>query len=158
MKNVIITFCLLFSFANISFSKEVNLSCDLSHFFTKKNVMDDLQQIPLSKLESKYLTKLTLSFDVENKKFLKSNLIYTNEYKSIIFDDDEIFFITKGFYNNKDSFYYDTRLNRLSGELIRVTKVTESYVRRKLEIPNADTGFGWEQKKVYQCKLVDKLF
>ena len=158
MKKIIITFCLIFLFVNNSFSKEVNLSCDLSRFFIKKRLMADLQQIPLSKVDPKYLTKRTLSFDIENKKFLNSNLIYPDEYKSVIFNDDEIYFISKGFYNNKNPFYYDTQLNRLSGELIRVTKVTESYVRRKLEIPNADTGFGWEQKKVYQCKLVDKLF
>ena len=156
MKNVIITFCLLFSFANISFSKEVNLSCNLSHFFKKENVLDDLQQIPLSKVESNYLQKVTLSFNVENKKFLNSNLIYPDEYKSVIFSDDEIFFVTKGFQNNKDPFYYDTRLNRLSGELTRIIKVTESRIQALLKIPNAHIGF--EQKEIYQCKVVNKLF
>ena len=83
-------------------------------------------------------------------------MIYPDEYKSVIFSDDEIFFVTKGFQNNKDPFYYDTRLNRLSGELTRIIKVTESHIQTLLKIPNARIGF--EQKEIYQCKVVDKLF
>jgi len=143
--------------ANV-YSKEINLSCDLSKFLTKKFFFKDLKQIPLSQVDSTYLKKVTLSFDLENEKFLGSNLIYGNEYKSVLFTDDEIFFMTKGYKDNKDIFFYDTRLNRLSGELTRVTKVTESYVKSRLKIPDADTGFGWEQREVYECKVVDKLF
>ena len=98
----------------------------------------DLQQIPLSKVDSVYLQKKTLSFDIDKKKFLDSNLINPNHYKNIIFSDDEIFFISKGFYKNNDPTYYDARLNRLTGELIRVAKATESYVKMRLETKNAD--------------------
>ena len=156
MKKTSIICFLFFLLTSNSFSKEVNLSCNLSHFFKKENVLDDLQQIPLSKVGSSYLQKVTLSFNVENKKFLNSNLIYPDEYKSVIFSDDEIFFVTKGFQNNKDPFYYDTRLNRLSGELTRIIKVTESRIQALLKTPNAHIGF--EQKEIYQCKVVNKLF
>ena len=87
--------------ANV-YSKEINLSCDLSKFLTKKFFFKDLKQIPLSQVDSTYLKKVTLSFDLENEKFLGSNLIYGNEYKSVLFTDDEIFFMTKGYKDNKD--------------------------------------------------------
>jgi len=141
-------------------SKEVNLSCDISKFFTRKYMLDDEKQIPLSKLQPSYLKKVTLSFDMDNEKFLGSNLIYPNEYKSVLFSqiEDVIYFMTKGFKNNEDIYYFDTRLNRMTGELTRVTRVTESYVKSKLKTPDADTGWGWQQTEVYQCKEVDKLF
>lgn len=150
----------LFSFILIptkSFSKEVNLSCDLSKFFTRKYISQDEQQIPLSKVHPTYLEKVSLSFDMENEKFLGSNSISSGEYKSVLFTDDEIYFKTKG-YKDKGMFYYDTRLNRTTGELTRVTRVTESYVKSRLKKKDGDTGLGWKQTEVYQCKVVDKLF
>ena len=141
-----------------AYSKEVNLSCDLSKFFTRKYMTSDEQQIPRSKLDPTYLRKVSISFDMENEKFLGSNLIFPTEYKSVLFTEDEIYFMTKGFKDNEDYFYYDTRLNRMTGELTRVTRVTESYVKSKLKTPDADTGWGWQQTEVYQCKEVDKLF
>ena len=118
----------------------------------------DEQQIPLSKVDPTYLGKVSLSFDMENEKFLGSNYIFPGEYKSVLFTDDEIYFMTKGFKDNEEVFYYDTRLNRMTGELTRVIRVTESYVKSRLKIKDADTGWGWKQTQVYQCKVVDKLF
>lgn len=118
----------------------------------------DEQQIPRSKLDPTYLRKISISFDMENEKFLGSNLIFPTEYKSVLFTEDEIYFMTKGFKDNEDYFYYDTRLNRMTGELTRVTKVTESVVKDRLEKKKDDTGWGWKQTQVYQCKVVDKLF
>jgi hypothetical protein len=156
MKKLFIFFLILIINSSVN-AKEVNLACELSKFFTKKYMMEDLKQVPLSKLEPTYLKKVTLSFDMDNKKFLGSNLIYSSEYKSVLFTEDVIYFMTKGFKNNSDIFYYDSRLNRMTGELTRVTKVTESYVKSRLKIPDADTGWGWEQNEVYQCKIIDKL-
>ena len=158
MRINILIFFLLFIFSSNAYSKEVNLSCDLSKFFTRKYMHKDEKQIPLSKVDPIYLGKVTLSFDIENKKFLGSNLIFPIEYKSVLFTDEEIYFMTKGFKDNKDYFYYDTRLNRMTGELTRVTKVTESVVKDRLEKKKDDTGWGWKQTQVYQCKVVDKLF
>jgi hypothetical protein len=158
MKKILIIFCLFFIFSSNVYSKEVNLSCDLSKFFTRQYMTQDEQQIPLSKVEPTYLGKVSLSFDMENEKFLGSNLIFPTEYKSVLFTDEEIYFITKGFKDNEEVFYYDTRLNRMTGELTRVTRVTESYVKSRLKIKDADTGWGWKQTQVYQCKVVDKLF
>ena len=118
----------------------------------------DEQQIPLSKVDPMYLGKVSILFDMENKKFLGSNLIYPIEYKSVLFTEDEIYFMTKGFKNNEDYFYYDTRLNRMTGELTRVTRVTESVVKDRLKKKKDDAGWGWKQTQVYQCKVVDKLF
>ena len=158
MKKIITAFCLVFLFSNNSFSKEVNLSCDLSKFFTRKYMTQDEQQIPLSKVDPTYLGKVSLSFDMENKKFLGSNLIFPEEYKKVLFTNEEIYFMTKGFKDNEEVFYYDTRLNRMTGELTRVTKVTESYIKSRLKIKDAAIDWGWKQTQVYQCKLVDKLF
>ena len=95
---------------------------------------------------------------MENEKFLGSNLIFPIEYKSVLFTEDVIYFMTKGFKNNEDYFYYDTRLNRMTGELTRVTRVTESVVKDRLKKKKDDAGWGWKQTQVYQCKVVDKLF
>ena len=129
MKINVLIFCLVFIFTSNAYSKEVNLSCDLSKFFTRKYMTSDEQQIPRSKLDPTYLRKVSISFDMENEKFLGSNLIFLTEYKSVLFTEDEIYFMTKGFKDNEDYFYYDTRLNRMTGELTRVTKVTESVVK-----------------------------
>ena len=145
-------------FTSNAYSKEVNLSCDLSKFFTRKYMTSDEQQIPLSKVDPMYLGKVSILFDMENKKFLGSNLIYPIEYKSVLFTEDEIYFMTKGFKNNEDYFYYDTRLNRTTGELTRVTRVTESVVKDRLKKKKDDAYWGWKQTQVYQCKVVDKLF
>ena len=158
MKINVLIFCLVFIFTSNAYSKEVNLSCDLSKFFTRKYMTSDEQQIPRSKLDPTYLRKVSISFDMENEKFLGSNLIFPTEYKSVLFTEDEIYFMTKGFKDNEDYFYYDTRLNRMTGELTRVTKVTESVVKDRLEKKKDDTGWGWKQTQVYQCKVVDKLF
>jgi hypothetical protein len=158
MKINVLIFCLVFIFTSNAYSKEVNLSCDLSKFFTRKYMTSDEQQIPRSKLDPTYLRKISISFDMENEKFLGSNLIFPTEYKSVLFTEDEIYFMTKGFKDNEDYFYYDTRLNRMTGELTRVTKVTESVVKDRLEKKKDDTGWGWKQTQVYQCKVVDKLF
>jgi len=158
MRINVLIFCLVFIFTSNAYSKEVNLSCDLSKFFTRKYMTSDEQQIPRSKLDPTYLRKISISFDMENEKFLGSNLIFPTEYKSVLFTEDEIYFMTKGFKDNEDYFYYDTRLNRMTGELTRVTKVTESVVKDRLEKKKDDTGWGWKQTQVYQCKVVDKLF
>jgi hypothetical protein len=135
--NILISF-LLFIFSSNAYSKEVNLSCDLSKFFTRKYMTSDEQQIPLSKVDPMYLGKVSILFDMENKKFLSSNLIYPIEYKSVLFAD--------------------TRLNRTTGELTRVTRVTESVVKDRLKKKKDDAYWGWKQTQVYQCKVVDKLF
>jgi len=155
--NILISF-LLFIFSSNAYSKEVNLSCDLSKFFTRKYLTQDEQQIPLSKVDPTYLKKVSLSFNIENKKFLGSNLIFPGEYKSVLFTDEEIYFMSKGFKATESYFYYDSRLNRLTGELTRVTRVTESVVKERLKKKNADPGLGFKQTQVYQCKVVDKLF
>ena len=158
MKINVLIFCLVFIFTSNAYSKEVNLSCDLSKFFTRKYMTSDEQQIPRSKLDPTYLRKISISFDMENEKFLGSNLIFPTEYKSVLFTEDEIYFMTKGFKDNEDYFYYDTRLNRTTGELTRVTRVTESVVKDRLKKKKDDAYWGWKQTQVYQCKVVDKLF
>ena len=158
MRINVLIFCLVFIFTSNAYSKEVNLSCDLSKFFTRKYMTSDEQQIPRSKLDPTYLRKISISFDMENEKFLGSNLIFPTEYKSVLFTEDEIYFMTKGFKDNEDYFYYDTRLNRMTGELTRVTRVTESVVKDRLKKKKDDAYWGWKQTQVYQCKVVDKLF
>ena len=59
--------------------------------FLLENIrLQDEQQIPLSKVDPMYLGKVSISFDMENKKFLGSNLIFPIEYKSVLFTEDEI--------------------------------------------------------------------
>ena len=109
-----------------------------------------------------------LEFEIENAQKSKEhvenfarerlNLIYPNEYKSVTFSslDNMIYFMTKG-YKADDITYYDTRLDRLTGELIRVMRPTEKFLKAQFE----NTGkaeIGYEQTKIYQCKLVEKLF
>ena len=158
MKKILSIIVLGLLFTSNAYSKEVNLSCDLSKFFTKKYTLQDDQQIPLSKVDPMYLGKVSISFDMENEKFLGSNLILPIEYKSVLFTEGEIYFMTKGFKDNKDYFYYDTRLNRMTGELTRVTRVTEHVVKMRLKKKKDDAYWGWKQTQVYQCKVVDKLF
>ena len=69
-------------FSSSAYTKEINLSCELSKYIEKKGVLNDEQQIPLSKVNASDLKKFTLSFDMENEKFLGSNLIGPNEYKN----------------------------------------------------------------------------
>ena len=158
MKKILTILIASMLWCNIGYAKEVNLSCDLSKFFTRKYMTSDEQQIPLSKVDPMYLGKVSISFDMENEKFLGSNLILPIEYKSVLFTEDEIYFMTKGFKDNKDYFYYDTRLNRTTGELTRVTRVTEHVVKMRLKKKKDDAYWGWKQTQVYQCKVVDKLF
>jgi|TARA_B110000027_G_C15934674_1_gene218491 hypothetical protein len=139
-------------------AKEVNLSCELSKYIEKKWALAEEQQIPLSKVSASDLKKFTLSFDMENEKFLGSNLIGPNEYKSVTFSslNNMIYFMTKG-YQADDITYYDTRLDRLTGELTRTIRPTEKFLKAQFE----NTGkaeIGYEQTKIYQCKLVEKLF
>ena len=143
---------------NVANAKEVNLSCELSNFFTREYALEDDKQIPLSQLDSDYLEKKTIVFDIEREKFLGSNLILKYEYESVLFTEEVIYFKTKGFKNNKNSLFWDTRLNRITGELTRVTRATESYVKERLKMTDARTYLGWKQTEIYQCKVVDKLF
>ena len=141
-----------------AYAKEVNLSCELSKYIEKRWALAEEIQTPLSKVSAADLKKLTLSFDMENERFLGSNLIGPNEYKSVTFSslDNMIYFMTKG-YKADDITYYDTRLDRLTGELIRVMRPTEKFLQGQFE----NTGkaeIGYEQTKIYQCKLVEKLF
>ena len=141
-----------------AYAKEVNLSCELSKYIVKRWALAEEVQTPLSKVSAADLKKLTLSFDMENERFLGSNLIGPNEYKSVTFSslDNMIYFMTKG-YKADDITYYDTRLDRLTGELIRVMRPTEKFLQGQFE----NTGkaeIGYEQTKIYQCKLVEKLF
>ena len=145
-------------FGNSAYTKEINLSCELSKYIEKKGVLTDEQQIPLSKVNASDLKKFTLSFDMENEKFLGSNLIGPNEYKNVLFSslDNMIYFMTKG-YKADDITYYDTRLDRLTGELIRTIQPTEKFLRSQFE--NTGTAeIGYKQTKIYQCELVKKLF
>ena len=140
-------------------SKEVNLTCKLSKYFFKESVLKDEKQVPLSKVDPIDLKTVTLSFDMDKKEFLGSNLIWPIEYKSVLFTEEEIYFLTKGYKDNNNVFYYDTRLNRLTGELTRMIQVTEKAIKKQLETnSNAPSGFGWKQTLIYQCKVVDKLF
>ncbi len=50
-----------------------------------------------------------------------------------------------------------TRLNRLTGELTRTIQPTKKYLKSQLKIENG-TRMGYKLSKVYQCKVVDKLF
>ena len=158
MKKIILI--ILFSLILIqtkSFSKEVNLSCDLSSFFIKKNFVTDEVKIPLDKVEPIYLNKVTIKFDMENEEFLGSNLIFPNEYKKVLFSEDEIYFLTKGIDDDSASFY-DTRLNRVTGELTRIVQPTKALLRKQLENTDGSTDGGFKQTEIYQCKVVDKLF
>ena len=157
MKSFLFYFFIFFSFKNVAYSNEINLTCDLKKFFSKELVLEPEKQVPLSDVDPIYLEKITLSFDMENNEFLGSNLIFPIEFRKVLFTENEIYFMTKGFKNNDHVFYYDTRLNRISGELTRTIKTTENYVKKKLE----DTGesvLGWQRRQVYQCKVAKKLF
>ena len=158
MKKLLSIIILGLLFTTSANAKEINLSCELSKYIEKKGVLSDEQQIPLSKVNASDLKKFTLSFDMENEKFLGSNLIGPNEYKSVLFSklDDVIYFITKGYKADAIS-YYDTRLDRLTGELTRTIQPTEKFLRGQYE--NTGTAeIGYQQTKIYQCKLVEKLF
>ena len=72
MKKLFIFFLILIINSSVN-AKEVNLACELSKFFTKKYMMEDLKQVPLSKLEPTNLKKVTLALAMDNKKFLGSN-------------------------------------------------------------------------------------
>jgi hypothetical protein len=63
--------------------------------------------------------------------------------------------MTKG-WEDDNIFYYDTRLNRLTGELTRTIQPTKKYLKSQLKIENG-TRMGYKLSKVYQCKVVDKL-
>ena len=156
MKKLLGIVVLGFLFSGNANSKQVDLSCEISKFFAKELVLEEEKQIPLSKIDKRYLKKVTISFDMDKQEFLGSNLIYPDEYKKVLFTDDEIYFMTKGFKNKEDLFYYDTRLNRISGELTRTVKATETYVKQQLEA-NGKPILGWKRTQVYQCKVVDRL-
>lgn len=158
MKKIILAIFFLIFFSNVSYSKEVNLSCDLSSFFIKKSFVTDEVQIPLDKVDAVYLNKVTLKFDVDNKIFLGSNLITSDEYKEVLFTDEEIFFLTKGVDDEDHFAFYDTRLNRLNGQLTRIMQPTKAYLRKQLEKKDGPTSGGFKQTEIYQCKVVDKLF
>jgi len=158
MKKLLLVLVFSLLALNVANAKEVNLSCELSKFFTREFTLGDDKQTPLSQLDPNYLEKKTIVFDVEREKFLGSNLILRNEYKSVLFTEEEIYFKTKGFSNNKNSLFWDTRLNRITGELTRVTRPTESYIKARLKMADARTYLGWKQTEIYQCKVVDKLF
>tara|TARA_R110000803_G_scaffold195571_1_gene258833 strand:- start:92 stop:568 length:477 start_codon:yes stop_codon:yes gene_type:complete len=158
MKKLLLTIFFGFLLIESAYAKEVNLSCELSKYIEKRWALAEEVQTPLSKVSAADLKKLTLSFDMENERFLGSNLIGPNEYKSVTFSslDNMIYFMTKG-YKADDITYYDTRLDRLTGELIRVMRPTEKFLQGQFE----NTGkaeIGYEQTKIYQCKLVEKLF
>ena len=158
MKKLLSILTLALFFSGNTFAKEVNLSCELSKYIEKKGVLDDEKQIPLSKVSASNLKKFTLSFDMENEKFIGSNLIGPNEYKSVLFSSlgNMIYFITKGYKADAIS-YYDTRLDRLTGELTRTIQPTEKFLRGQFE--NTGTAeIGYQLTKIYQCKLVEKLF
>ena len=143
---------------NVANAKEVNLSCELSKYIEKRWALAEEIQTPLSKVNASDLKKFTISFDIENEKFLGSTLIGANEYKSVLFSslDNMIYFITKG-HKADDISYYDTRLDRLTGELIRVMRPTEKFLQGQFE--NTGTAeVGYELTKIYQCKLIEKLF
>ena len=144
-------------FGGNGYAKEVNLSCELSKYFIKESVLSDTKQIPLSTLDASQLAKVTISFDIDNEKFLGSNLIWPTEYKSVIFTGDEILFVTKG-WEDDNVFYYTTRLNRLNGELTRTTQPTRDYLNGQPKNKKNFTDLGFILSKVYQCKVVNKLF
>ena len=158
MKKLLAIVVLGLLFSSSAYTKEINLSCELSKYIEKKGVLNDEQQIPLSNVNASDLKKFTLSFDMENEKFLGSNLIGPNEYKNVLFSslDNMIYFMTKG-YKADDITYYDTRLDRLTGELTRTIQPTEKFLRSQFE--NTGTAeIGYKQTKIYQCELVKKLF
>ena len=159
MKKLLPILVISLLFGGNGHAKQVNLSCELTKYFFKEAVLSDEKQIPLSKVDPIDLRTATLSFDMEKKEFLDSNLIFPMEYRNVLFTDDEIYFITKGSKNNDNVFYYDTRLNRITGEMTRMIQVTENAIKKRLENnSNGPTGFGWKQTLIYQCKVVDKLF
>ena len=159
MKKLLSILVLSLLFGGSAYAREVNLSCELAKYFFKEAVLSDERQIPLSKVDPIDLRTATLSFDMEKEEFLDSNLIFPMEYKNVLFTDDEIYFITKGSKDNNNVFYYDTRLNRLTGEMTRIIRVTENAIKKRLEEnPDEFTGLGWKQTLVYHCKVVDKLF
>jgi hypothetical protein len=158
MKKILGIIVLSLLLSGSAYAKEVNLSCELSKYIVKRWALAEEVQTPLSKVSAADLKKLTLSFDMENERFLGSNLIGPNEYKSVTFSslDNMIYFMTKG-YKADDITYYDTRLDRLTGELTRTIRPTEKFLKAQFE----NTGkaeIGYEQTKIYQCKLVEKLF
>ena len=158
MKKLLLTIIFGFLLIESAYAKEVNLSCELSKYIEKRWALAEEVQTPLSKVSAVDLKKLTLSFDMENERFLGSNLIGPDEYKSVTFSslDNMIYFMTKG-YQADDITYYDTRLDRLTGELTRTIRPTEKFLKAQFE----NTGkaeIGYEQTKIYQCKLVEKLF
>ena len=112
---------------------------------------------PTSLFGVKLLDKVTIKFDMENEEFLGSNLIFPNEYKKVLFSEDEIYFLTKGIDDDSASFY-DTRLNRVTGELTRIVQPTKALLRKQLENTDGPTDGGFKQTEIYQCKVVDKLF
>jgi hypothetical protein len=157
MKKILSIIILSLLFGGNGYAKEVNLSCELSKYFIKESVLSDTKQIPLSTLDASQLAKVTISFDIDNEKFLGSNLIWPTEYKSVIFTGDEILFVTKG-WEDDNVFYYTTRLNRLNGELTRTTQPTRDYLNGQPKNKKNFTDLGFILSKVYQCKVVNKLF
>ncbi|WP_440654872.1 hypothetical protein [Candidatus Pelagibacter sp. HIMB1506] len=156
-KIILITLISIILIPTKSFSKEVNLSCDLSSFFIKKNFVTDEVKIPLDKVKPHYLEKVTIKFDMEKEKFLGSNLIYQDEFRDVLFSEEEIYFLTKGIDDDHFAFY-DTRLNRLTGQLTRITQPTKSLIKEQLKNTDGPTDGGFKQTEIYQCKVIDKLF
>ena len=139
-----------------AYTKETNIECDLSKYTVMEDDINNSKQIPLSALDpSQRERKVTIIFDLDNEKFLGSSLIGKTEYKKVLFTDDKIYFVTKGF-KSTDIMYYDTILDRLTGELIRTIKPTKKYLQiiSEYEIDNG-TSLAYEQTTVYQCKVMD---
>jgi hypothetical protein len=75
MKKILSILVLCLLFGGSCYAKEVNLSCELTKYFFKEAVLSDEKQIPLSKVDPIDLKTATLSFDMEKKEFLNSNLM-----------------------------------------------------------------------------------
>ena len=57
MKKILLVLVFSLLALNVANAKEVNLSCELSKFFTREYTLGDDKQTPLSQLDSDYLEK-----------------------------------------------------------------------------------------------------
>lgn len=152
MKKFLSILILSLLFCGVVSAENVTLNCDLKKFFTKKNYVSDKIQKPLSQVDPIYLNTEFIVLDFDKKQIINASaFIWPDDYKKITFRDDYILF--EGFGPDTEGYFYkDSVLNRYTGELRQVTRVSNSVAKSKPE------EGGYESEQIYQCAKTEKKF
>ena len=135
-----------------AFSKETSLQCDLKKYLKKETLLQDKKQVPMSEVPESFKNKEFLVLDFDNKKYINSSkFIFPMDYKSFNFSEDSVHFIGYG-PGTENYFYYNSILNRYTGELTTIIKPSKIVQKKK------PTEAGFELNLIYQCELTKKKF